>query len=150
MASNRGPRSVSGRERERHFQDQASAEIRRCLYIEGRNTSFQGVFAEKGARFRCKWGPRRPSPPSPPTPDPSPRPQPWGRGGFSENPGGGGGSSRRGGGEGQGCVRGIWGGGGGGQGRRGPIYRENEPLFRRKHVLVAEYDPPSRAPYVRE
>ena len=83
--------------------------------------------------------PRRP----PPTPDPSPPPPPpssGGRGGgLLENPkGGGGGFQERGGGEGQGtrCVRGIWGGRGG----RGPIYRENEPLFRRKR-LTEDWDP---------
>ena len=51
----------------------------------------EGVFAEKGARFRGKCG----LGPSPPTPGPS-----------------------------------------GGGGRRGPIYRENEPPFRRKRLRV--------------
>ena len=52
-----------------------------------------------------------------------------GGGGFTENPKGRG-SSRRGGGE-RGCVRGIWGGGG----APSPIYRENEPPFRRKRLV---------------
>ena len=82
------------------------------------------VFAGSGA-----------SPPPAPTPGPSPPPplrlSPGGQG-FTENPRGGGVFQEGGGwGEGQGCVRGIWGGGGGGE---GPIYRENEPLFRRKRL----------------
>ena len=36
---------------------------------------------------------------------------------------------QEGGGEGPGVCTGNLGGGGGGRGRRGPIYRENEPLF---------------------
>ena len=76
----------------------------------------KGVFAEKGARFRGKWGL-----------GPPPLPFSWvGVGGFTENPRGGGLPGEGGG----GCVRGIWGGGG-----RGPIYRENEPPFRRKRLL---------------
>ena len=72
------------------------------------------VFAEKGARFRGKWGL------GPPPPGPSPRPP----GGFTENPGGGGSSRRRGG---EGCVQGIWGGGGGGA--EAPITVKMRPLF---------------------
>ena len=84
----------------------------------------QGVFAEKGARFHGKWGLGAP---------PHPRPLLLaGGGGFTENPGGGvfqeGGAG--------GPARGVHGefGGGGGRGRRGPIYRENEPPFRRKRL----------------
>ena len=78
----------------------------------------EGVFAEKGARFHGKWGLGAPSPPppfpnSPYTPWP-PRPPPPG---FSVKPP----PPPRG--------RGV-----GGGGRRGPIYRENEPLFRRKRL----------------
>ena len=76
----------------------------------------EGVFAEKGARFRGKWGL---APPAPPPPRPlAPAPPPFllgGSGGFTENPGGGG----------------VFQEGGG---RRGPIYRENEPPFRRKRL----------------
>ena len=75
----------------------------------GCESSEEGAFAEKGARFRGKWG-------LGPPPTPAPRPPPpfsWGGGGgFTEKiPGGGGVFQEGGGGEGQGCVRGIWGGG---------------------------------------
>ena len=80
------------------------------------------VFAVNGA-----------SPPPAPTPSPSPPPPPFllGGGVLLKIPGGGGLPGRGGGGRGgQGRVRGIWGGGG----WQGPIYRENEPLFRRKRL----------------
>ena len=73
------------------------------------------------------------SAPSPPTPGPRPRP-PFllvGGGGFTENSRGGFFQDRG------GRARGVYGGefwGGGGRGRRGPIYRENEPPFRRKRL----------------
>ena len=94
----------------------------RCLFRRCRKK--KTVFAEKGARFRREWG-SEPSAPSPlPSPGKDPPPleifskTPWI---FSKTPtapqekGGGGG-----------------GGPGVGGGGRGPIYRENEPLFRRK------------------
>ena len=74
---------------------------------------------------------------APPPPPPTPRPPPlfsWGAVGVLLKIPGGGGSSRRGGGGGEGpgvCTGNL---GGGGRGRRGPIYRENEPLFRRKRL----------------
>ena len=89
--------------------------------------------AEKGARFRGKWGlGASPPPPHPPsTPGPSPPPPPpfllGCGGGFAENPGGGGSSRERGGGDGQGCVQGIWGGGGGGA--EAPFTVKMSPVF---------------------
>ena len=88
---------------------------------------FKAFFAERGLVFRGKWGLGGPPPPPPAPLSPGGR---WWV--FTENPRGGGLSRERGGGEGQRCVRGIlffW---GGGRGRRGPIYHENEPRFRRK------------------
>ena len=101
----------------------------------------KGVFAEKGARFCGKWGlgalppPQIPPytplalPPCPPPPlleDPplgfsSKPPPPPKKGGGGRGVGGGGGAEG-------------WGGGG-----RGPIYRENEPLFRRKRLKKTAY-----------
>ena len=75
---------------------------------DSRCVSIEGVFAEKGARFRGKWGLGAP----PPTPGPSPPPTPGGPG-------------ERGGGEGQGCVRGIW----GGAGAEAPFTAKTSPLF---------------------
>ena len=85
-----------------------------------------------GKCFRGKWGLGAPPPPPPPTP----RPRPGAVGVLLKIPGGGV-FQERGGGEGGGRARGVcgeFGGGGGGRGRRGPIYRENEPLFRRKRL----------------
>ena len=87
----------------------------------------QGVFAEKGARFRGKWGLGAPPPPPPP---PTPRPRPGAVGVLLKIPGGG--SSRRGGGgEGGGRARGVYGefGGGGGQGAPRPhLPRKRAPF----------------------
>ena len=94
--------------------------------------SFQGVFAEKGARFHGKWG-LGPPPPNHPAPRPRPPPSPGGGGVgvLLKIPKGGVVFQERGGD--QGCARGNF--GGGGERRRGPIYRENEPPFRRKRLF---------------
>ena len=91
----------------------------------GENRS-NGSFAEKGARFRGKWGLGAPPPPPPP---PHPRP-PFSWGGFTENLRGGG-SSRRGG-EGGGGAQGVhgeFGRGVGGRGRPAPFTVKMSPLF---------------------
>ena len=85
---------------------------------------------KKGLVFAVNGASPPPPPPRPPQAPRPPAPFLLGGGVFTENPRGGGGLPG-GGGEGQGCVRGIW---GGGRGHRGPIYRENEPLFRRKRL----------------
>ena len=82
-----------------------------------------GVFAEKGARFRGKWGL------SPPPPPPAPRPRPLSPGGggdFAENPRGRGGLPRGGGGPGV-CTGNL--GGGGGGGAEAPFTVKMSPLF---------------------
>ena len=90
----------------------------------------QGVFAEKGARFRGKWG--LGAPPPPPHPRPPPPPFLWGAVGvLLKIQGGGGLPGERGGG-----ARGVYGelGGGGGGGAEAPFTVKNEPPFRRKRL----------------
>ena len=84
-------------------------------------------FRRKGARFRGKWG-LSPPPPRPLAPAP---PFSWGAVGVLLKIAGGGVFQERGGG------RAGGGPGVGGRGRRGPIYRENEPHFRRKRLYLS-------------
>ena len=91
----------------------------------GSHTLRKRLFRRKGGSFSRQMGPRRPPLPHPGTSPPPPPPSPRGRWGvLLKIPGGGGG---RGGGGGPGVCTGNL--GGGGRGRRGPIYRENEPSF---------------------
>ena len=93
------------------------------------NRRFQGVFAEKGARFRGKWGL---GPDPPPTPGPSPPPPfSWGTVGvLLKIPEGGGVLP----GEGRGGARGVYGefvffgGGGGGEGAEPHLPRKRAPF----------------------
>ena len=109
--------------------------LRKSPFAIGVQLQRKGVFAEKGARFRGKWGL---GPPPPPAPRPRPPPFSWGAVGVLLKIPGKGGLS----GEGGGGARGVceetfifWGGGGEGSPRApSPIYRENEPPFRRKRL----------------
>ena len=138
-----------------------------CIYLISCNSLhdqkiFPDVFhvikafsPKKGLVFAVN-GASAPLPPPHPRPL-APAPPPFPRGavgvllkipGGGAPPGEGGGR----GGKGQGCVRGIW-GGGLCRGRRGPIYRENEPLFRRKRLncIFAGWNPgilPARTNYM--
>ena len=107
-----------------------------------RQTPVQGVFTEKGARFRGKWGsapsvnpPPKKFPvhtPAPPLPSPGRTPPPWifskTSGIFSKTP-----TARQ--------EKGGAGTRGRGGGGRGPMYRENEHLFRRKRQTPVERFP---------
>ena len=104
--------------------------------LRGRTATYsvlrKGVVAEKGARFRGKWGLGAPPPPPPLSPGgwssrtPPPPHPPFLLGVVFQEKGGGGGGPGV-------CTGNL---GGGGRGRRGPIYRENEPPFRRKRLRL--------------
>ena len=114
----------SGRQICSHNVSQKVKRIRRFSEEKKKkNKGNQGVFAEKGARFRGKRGLATPPPPNP-GPSPPPPLSPGGRG-FTENPRGGGVFQERGG-EGQGRVRGIWGGEGGAE---APFTAKTSPFF---------------------
>ena len=97
--------------------------FRSCRQSHYNPLKFKAFLPKRGLVFAANGA----SAPPPPALAPPPL-SPGGLGALPKIPWGGGFLPGRGGG-GQGCVRGIW--GGGGRGRRGPIYRENEPPFRR-------------------
>ena len=114
-----------------------------------RGVNNKGVFAEKGARFRGKWGLGAPLPPPPPRPLAPPPPFFWGAGRVYLKIQEGGGSSRReGGGRGGGgpgvCTGNLAGGGG----AEAPFTAKTSPFFGENALTVPAPKLPTNKNYL--